>query len=515
MSQKKRRTSTSFGWHRSLAVLVPWKKGKGDVVLESKVVLTKIKIFNNFHERLSGAEDSFSTISISASEQDMSEPSRILDESPVLGSSENKPPEPKSEYLSVFPDSQITRLFKFEYEDSGVEMPSGADSPSTPTGSEQSFVVHSRESSHSLEDMSTLAPAPDPLLLLERCPVAEEMEDSLQLASEVKEHDLTTLEARVSLKMTPLQVTPMMEGTKMQQYETEALRDTSKELEDAAIVEAATEEPLEEGRIVRSCNSTEALSTPPDVDLQEEPLKKSLSMDSLDAYMDECCRLSEIQQAKGTAEGSGPSSGLRYLEHICQLIEKIGQLQEHNLRLQRQLSSLQKESRSQRNKEDYVLQRCCCGAVSLGFQENKRHSSSLTASSGALSDLSTIPEVSRHSLREGEGRCHPVVSLRSKEFNRRSFTEGETRYFCDSSEGISVPHRRANENHHMWGRMKEIVKKTKLRNHSRLSLSSSSLKSSCPQLYRPDLGPVELPRRNRNSMIVLGNQTKLDFLWPH
>lgn len=269
--------------------------GKGDVVLESKVVLTKIKIFNNFHERLSGAEDSFSTISISASEQDMSEPSRILDESLVLGSPENKPPEPKSEYLSVFPDSQITRLFKFEYEDSGVEMPSGADSPSTPTGSEQSFVVHSRESSHSLEDMSTLAPASNPLLLLERCPMAEEMEDSLHLASEVKEHDLTTLEARVSLKMTPVQATPLMEGTKMQQSETEALRDTSKELEDAAIAEAATEEPLEEGRIVRSYNSTEAHSTPPDVDLQEEPLKKSLSMDSLDTYMDECCRLSEVR----------------------------------------------------------------------------------------------------------------------------------------------------------------------------------------------------------------------------
>ncbi|XP_048864754.1 uncharacterized protein si:ch211-250c4.3 [Brienomyrus brachyistius] len=513
MSQKKRRSSTSFRWHRSLAVLVPWKKGKGDVVLESEVVLTKIKIFNNFHERLSGAEDSFSTISISASEQDMSEPSRILDESTVPGSSENKPPAPKSEYLSLFPDSQITRLF--EYEDSGVEMPSGADSPSTPTSSEQSFVVHSRESSHSLEDISTLVPAPDPRLLLERCPVAEETEDSLHLASEVKDHDLTTLEARVSLEMTPVQATPMMEAAKMQQSETEALRDTSKELEDAVMTEAATESPLEEGRIVRSCNSTEALSTLPDVDLQEEPLKKSLSMDSLDAYMDECCRLSEIQRAKATATGSGPSSGLRYLEHICQLIEKIGQLQEHNLRLQKQLSSLQKESRSQRNKEDHVLQQCCCGAVSLGFQENKRYSSSLTVSSGALSDLSTIPEVSRHSHREGEGGCHPVVSLRSNGFNRRSCTEGETRYFCDSNEGISVPHRRASENQHMWGRMKEIVKKTKLRNHSRLSLSSSSLKSSCPQLYRPDLGPVELPRRNRNSMIVLGNQSKLDFLWPH
>ncbi|KAL0177526.1 hypothetical protein M9458_026420, partial [Cirrhinus mrigala] len=44
-------------------------------------------------------------------------------------------------------------------------------------------------------------------------------------------------------------------------------------------------------------------------------------------------------------------SGLGYLEHICQLIEKIGQLQEHNLRLQKQICSLQKEGRVIKTKE--------------------------------------------------------------------------------------------------------------------------------------------------------------------
>lgn len=51
-------------------------------------------------------------------------------------------------------------------------------------------------------------------------------------------------------------------------------------------------------------------------------------------------------------EGSNPlGSGLGYLQHICQLIEKIGQLQETNLQLQRQICSLQKSSRMTKTKE--------------------------------------------------------------------------------------------------------------------------------------------------------------------
>lgn len=55
-------------------------------------------------------------------------------------------------------------------------------------------------------------------------------------------------------------------------------------------------------------------------------------------------------------------SGLGYLEHICQLIEKIGQLQETNLRLQRQICSLQKDGRMTKTKEVCVCVtlQCLC-----------------------------------------------------------------------------------------------------------------------------------------------------------
>lgn len=56
-----------------------------------------------------------------------------------------------------------------------------------------------------------------------------------------------------------------------------------------------------------------------------------------------------LQVNQGNSKALG--SGLGYLEHICQLIEKIGQLQEHNLRLQKQVCSLQKEQKMSQIKE--------------------------------------------------------------------------------------------------------------------------------------------------------------------
>ncbi|KAG7462535.1 hypothetical protein MATL_G00185840 [Megalops atlanticus] len=513
MSLKKRRASVVFNWHKSFTILTPWRRGKGDMVLDSEVVLTKMKIFNNFHQKVSSTEDSVSTISVSVSEQDASEPVKALDRSATICVPEGASSEPKPDYLSVFSDPQLPRLFKFESEDSGVELPSGANSPSTPTGSEHSFVVHSRESSCDSRDLSAAVPTPDSLLLLERCPETEE--DSPPPVPEVEGHEMSNSEAGASSESEPSDITLTQEGREEEGTKEGVLGDTAEACESGTAVGGAAPEAAVEGTRPTSSVSTAAYDDMTEVS-QQQPLRKSTTSDSLDEYMDECCRLSEVHQSKSNPLGSG----LGYLEHICQLIEKIGQLQEHNLRLQKQICGLQKESRMRKTKEDFFLQHCCCGAASLAFQELKRHSRSefygLTASNATLSDLSTIPEITRQPGRtgkqEGESGCHPPVPLWRKGLNRRSYTEGEARYLCDSTEALSAPHRRLSENH-TWGRVKELVKKTRLRNQSRLGLSSSSLKRSCPQLYRPDLGPVELPKRDRNSMIALGHQNKPELIW--
>lgn len=148
---KSRKAGLVISWQKSLSILAPWKKGKTnrDDVLDTEVVLTKIKLFSHLHEQLLISDDSLSTTSAASVPEQRSDPIRA---SEVTSNQSDMSTQPRlesgSDYLSaIFSDSQPSRLFKFESEDSGVELPSGANSPSTPTGSEQSFVVHSRESS--------------------------------------------------------------------------------------------------------------------------------------------------------------------------------------------------------------------------------------------------------------------------------------------------------------------------------------------------------------------------------
>ncbi|KAI7806053.1 uncharacterized protein si:ch211-250c4.3 [Triplophysa rosa] len=507
MSLKKRKPSMVFSWHKSIGILAPWRKGKGDMVLENEVVLTKMKFLNNFPEKIRNVEDSISAISISMSEQDNTE-SLQVDEVISVHSAAPEPtiPESKTDYLStIFTDSDLPRLYKFESEDSGVEMTSGATSPSTPTGSEQSFVVHSRESSCDYGNLNSPVPTNSAL---------EETLDSLETAQtscKCAEQDTFTVLEDITedVNVDLMDITANSKRT-----EDRTLRNTRENCKDDIEITEAEEEITETAMVEDTKGTVEDYDGNAGREFQHQPLRKSTTSDSLDEYMEECCRLSEVNQAN---QSNPLGSGLGYLEHICQLIEKIGQLQEHNLRLQRQICGLQKEGRVIKTKEDFFLQHCSCGAASLAFQELKRHfrsdHHSLTASSSTLSDLSTIPEVTRIPLRaatrDTEMGCQP---LWRRGLNRRSYTEGEAKYLSDSAEVLSAPHRRLSENY-TWGRVKELVKKTKLRNQSRLGLSSVSLKRSCPQLYRPDMMSSERPRINRNSMIALGHQ-KVDYLWP-
>lgn len=516
MSLKKRKPSVAFSWHKSFAILAPWRKGKGDMALENEVVLTKMKLFNNFQEKLLNTEDSVSTMSMSVSEQDVSAPHQAAEVISVHSAPPNME-ESKSnkDYLSaIFSDSKLPILYKFESEDSGVEMPSGANSPSTPTGSEHSFVVHSRESSCDSGTLNPPIPSSSPILLLEQS--ADSLETEQTSYTYTPEDEMISLEGRpedqtdsVLLEATGDSGTP---GDR-------TLGDVSEIHEDALVCADTLKERAESEAAEDTgpqTHSIEAYDGSAGAESQHQPLRKSTTSDSLDEYMEECCRLSEVNQAQSNPLGSG----LGYLEHICQLIEKIGQLQEHNLKLQKQICSLQKDSNMMKTKEDFFVQHCHCGAAGLAFQELKRYSRSdyhsLAASNSTLSDLTTIPEGTRiphrSGGRDGEGGCQSVVPMWRRGLNRRSYTEGETRYWSGSAEVLPASHRRVES--YTWGRVKDLVKKSRFRNQSRLGLSSSSLKRSCPQLYRPELGQMELSRKDRNSMIVLGHQ-KLDYHWFH
>lgn len=176
-------------------------------------------------------------------------------------------------------------------------------------------------------------------------------------------------------------------------------------------------------------------------------------------------------------------------------MERLSCLQETSQRLQRQLCSLRTARRLDQDRLDFLLQQCSCGAADLVFAEVQESPSRTESLNGTLSDLRTIPETMQrvYASRDGE----------SGSWRRRSFTETEA-LFNSCSRDRLLQRRLSDRCSSSWGRVRDLVKRTRLRSQSRLL--QSSFKNSCPQLYRPDLGPVEasVQNPNRNSMVVLG-----------
>ncbi|XP_061820286.1 uncharacterized protein [Nerophis lumbriciformis] len=412
MSAKMKKSGMVIRWHKSFSILAPWRKGKdGDTVLDSAVVLTKMKLFSNISDKLLLADDS-SNIS-TASEHKISLHSKeSLVGSQLEDQSGQHQTESSTKYLSeILSGSQLSRLHKFQSEDSGVEFSSGANSPSTPTGSEQNFVVHSRESScdssnltptpltHSEKNGQTSAIPPPEVTSIK---VDNMLTPSHQLSS-------STLKTGVNIAVDQCCVSQM-------------------NLEDMDKLKEDTENFKSGKQTLTDTNNNKA---------DKESLKGSL-----DKYMDECCRLSQ----------------------------------------------------------DFFQHHCSCGAAGLAFTNMNE----VLSPSGTISDLSTIPEATRHQLLS---TTRDMSSLTHKPLWQRSDD-----YHNDTTKGLSIFYQPLSDSYTL-GRVKDLVKRTKLRNQSRLGLSTSSLKMSCPQLYRPDFGGEQVSGRNRSSMVVLGHHNTWDIPW--
>ncbi|XP_069720255.1 uncharacterized protein [Phaenicophaeus curvirostris] len=455
-----------------------------------------------------------------------------------------------TDYVATLPDlssfeskCRLHRFSKFESEDSGVELPSGANSPSTPTGSEKSFVLHSRDSFCDSGVLSTSSsPEIDHLIMRtckERARKVSHRDPESEKQAEYYSQEANAVQgptASLGDFSVPREESPdeRFDQSERQSLEKEPTPETDLPRESSLPPPASVEEPK-----MIADNFPENFGSVQDLQIHGHELKKYPTSDSLDEYMDECCRLSEVNQGNSKALGSG----LGYLEHICQLIEKIGQLQEHNVRLQKQVCSLQKEQKMSQIKEEYLLQHCSCGAASIFlsscqdvkmFVTGRSRPHSLLVQTGNPSDLSIIPEIGANteklnsfSGREGHldsGSSQLMVGLRrlsnyrnkENEFREAgSMAEGQTFPSKDHAvrKGLDVSKNIPGESH-AWGRMRDLMRKTRLRNQNKLGLSSAALKRSCPQLYRPDIMSSELKKTERNSMIVLGQNTKHENIWP-
>ncbi|OPJ84525.1 hypothetical protein AV530_015918 [Patagioenas fasciata monilis] len=429
-----------------------------------------------------------------------------------------------TDYVATLPDLsafeskyRLHRFSKFESEDSGVELPSGANSPSTPTGSEKSFVLHSRDSFCDSGVLSTSSSPEIDHLIMGTCKdharKASHQDPESEKQAEYYSQEADAVQGPTASPedfSVPQQESPNehFDQSERQSLEKEPTPETNLPKESTLPTPGPTEEPK-----TIADSFPESFDSMQDIQIHGHQLKKYPTSDSLDEYMDECCRLSEVNQGNSKALGSG----LGYLEHICQLIEKIGQLQEHNLRLQKQMCSLQKEQKMSQIKEEYLLQHCSCGAASIflsshqdmkTFLAGKSRPHSLLVQTGNPSDLSIIPEIGANAEKLSScngreryldaGNSQPMVGLRksSNNWNNKenefreagSMAEGQAFLLKDSGvrKGLDVSKNISGESH-AWGRMKDLMRKTRLRNQNKLGLSSAALKRSCPQLYRPDI----------------------------
>nr|XP_005997320.1 PREDICTED: uncharacterized protein LOC102367502 isoform X1 [Latimeria chalumnae] len=528
-----------FGWYRTFTLGAPPKSGKKETPSECKVVLTKMKLIrNDYQSKVTSPEDSAPIGSVA--EYMLPEIDIPLDSQE--DQSISKDHQMNSNLLTGFCEMEtvnsncrLRRLYKFESEDSGVELPSGANSPSTPTGSEKSFVLYRRDSSCDSGMLSTSpssSPVMDHITLLKSCPEMEGAHTQSCKDQSAKNHG--TERAQAILESDDILTFSACEEIRppsmcFSQNQEDISKNTDKE-EDISTAEIPQAVSMDDSEPFTN-DFKEPFVDMHKARLHEQPLKKYSTSDSLDEYMDECCRLSEVNQGNVKALGSG----LGYLEHICQLIEKIGQLQEHNLRLQKQICGLQEEMKVKQTKEEYFLQYCSCGAASFlhkPYQEDQKVCSlkngphSAAVFPGNLSGLSAIPErrkkpeqtKDKGADKQTELGNGAAVAVFRKTSSCKNCEKNVVRHVCERADGQTAHHQgqpmRRVENPG-WGRVRDLVKKTKFRNQNKLGSSSGAWKQSCPQLYRPDIASSDLRKKDRRSMIALGINVKNEHVWSH
>ncbi|XP_078392702.1 uncharacterized protein LOC144676053 isoform X5 [Cetorhinus maximus] len=324
-----------FGRNGIFGVGSSWKKVVRQESSKRKVVLTKVTLLQNGSQ----CEDILSYPALAKTGNPEDNPVQQTNNHTELAKSGFQ--SSFSEYAAVNEPSNCTilKLYKSESEDSGVELPSGANSPSTLSGSEQSFVVHRRESScDSGMALSTVSSSP----VIQHCPFPVDCCNSdkcLKGDGKAEGHQ----EAPVKVKKLHTASANWKKNNSSNRNFNQSPTVIDEEVTQARhvslveIVIADTNTPASLSDTLKHANEAQ---------LDQETLKRRPSGDSLKDYMEECCRLSEVNQDKVGDRGSG----LGYLEHICQLIETIGQLQDQNKQLQ---------------KQDFFLNHCSCGAVGI------------------------------------------------------------------------------------------------------------------------------------------------------
>lgn len=491
-----------FGRNSIFGIGSSWKKVAKQESSKKNVVLTKVTALRN------GSECEHSSPHPTAARTGHNNPTPITNGGADLS---------KSGYHNVFSglasrkgsaNCTVLKLYKSESEDSGAEFPSGANSPLTPSGSEQSLVIHRRVSScDSGMALSITSTSP----AVQHLPLASPGANSG--AACIKE-DREDQDAAAEVGEQPAASTNWREDHRSSSHfspspppaDERAKRSRRVSLVEIVIADAGSL-PVSNGGMEHRDLVAQ---------LDHEPLKRGQSNESLDKYMEKCCRLSEANQEKTVDR----SSGLGYLEHICQLIETIGQLQEQNKQLQKQVGIGEKTLKVNRLKEDFFLNHCSCGAAGVyqtltslpRLHSDSSGPHSCQRSSFILESTSQIPRC------QGE-ETNPVerVWLRKSALKEmgRSF-EIEVQQGLDGTRSLNCSHQGFQEVKVPPGeKVKLLLRNCSLKNQDNGCEVSSCIKRSYTQLYRTEAGAFNSLMKETNSTSALGCTRNYDWANSH
>ncbi|XP_060106805.1 uncharacterized protein C8orf58 homolog isoform X1 [Heteronotia binoei] len=296
---------------RGFSVEPLWSHDGAWKPLESSVVLTSVSMYRNLQDPQSPRECS---LKLKLDDKISSE----MDRWGEAGSpTELLPHKGLNHQLGFIPTSG--RLLKSESEDSGVEMASSDHSPSTPVDSEKSFSLDCMDGFQPLaKDCATVVSH-------DSSPEAEEQAEPDPSQDRPYQRNLS-----VSKKLA--QVVQRSQKHRLPGRSPRQLSQRPRSLLDLERLKAyCIHQPASvDGVVGAACggyrSTTSGCNAPAEQHMeavvQDEP---SLTM---------------------------PGQGLRYLEHICQMLEKIAQLQRANQRLQYQHQIMECRLRAQESEND-------------------------------------------------------------------------------------------------------------------------------------------------------------------
>lgn len=352
-------------------------------------------------------------------------------------------------------------ILKSESEDSGMELVSSDNSPSTPLGSVHSFSMGGSESSlaHSASDLR----------------LGTEKEDSSPSSP-----SSPALSRRSNSELLETGKTLPSSWSTNKKLEQLLLRTASRwEASPAPSLREASELETEAG-------DTDSIQTGASNEREKRASRRSgkrsirmrsQSCETLDECFDALWRGDVVDGARGDAVPLGSSQGLGYLEQVCRMLEQVARLQKTNQLLQRQKEAAENRLRGQASDEELFYGRCLCGTAEESLKPDR--------------------EETRRSHMDLAGQCQHQDSFLPAHYRKRSCSDtqaflnfkslGESDlpspHFISAGNLLEtlpetqrpLPQARAEHTH--WGKIKHLVKHLQRRSEKSETSSSTHLHS--------------------------------------